>query len=328
MDRWAVRYAGRASFVCACCDGPGLAETFASELHLRHCLNVWVDRAGMPRWGQLGCQGFIICNGRGAVTCRATSAFLDVEGRAFRHVETLLGALLGDEGAGAGPGATVAAGTVPPGATCEVHSLANRPDLNGIVVTCVEAPDAATGGRCLVRTADGRGMKIRPANLRIVERRASRGGCGGCDCGDGNRSCDREAGTPARGEKTGGKRKAAAGTAAEDPAAEEDAREAARARAAPPVAGPAPPRPPAKREAFKGGMSLGVCANDRCLCADCECGKGCTCNVASREVEQADTCEPCTDFRRQKAAGGAAAAPAPACTPGGSAAADAPSARK
>ena len=45
--------------------------------------------------------------------------------------------------------------------------------------------------------------------------------------------------------------------------------------------------PVVKKEAFKGGISLGVCANDKCLCAECECGAGCTCNVTEEE-----TCEP------------------------------------
>ena len=65
-----------------------------------------------------------------------------------------------------------------------------------------------------------------------------------------------------------------------------------------PPAGPAPVAAVTKKEAFKGGVSLGVCANALCLCAECECGKGCTCNVG----DNSDTCEPCTDFRAAKAA--------------------------
>ena len=42
--------------------------------------------------------------------------------------------------------------------------------------------------------------------------------------------------------------------------------------------------PPLKKEAFKGAISLGVCANDLCMCADCECGLGCTCNVSEAET--------------------------------------------
>ena len=32
-----------------------------------------------------------------------------------------------------------------------------------------------------------------------------------------------------------------------------------------------PGAPPSKKEAFKGGISLGVCANALCLCGECEC---------------------------------------------------------
>jgi len=320
MDRWAVRYAGRASFVCACLDGSQLAETFASELRLAHCRNVWVDSAGMPRWGQLGCQGFIVCDGRGAVTCRATSAFLDVDDRAFRDVEARLEALVGDGGEG---GHAAAAAAIYPGAVCEVHSLVQRPDLNGLRVTCV----GAAGGRCLVRIADGPTMKIRPSNLKIVDlvderAKRQRGGCGECNCGDKEKSaCDEETGAE---KGTDGTREAEAGTTEKGLAVQEDdASEAARVRKVPPVADPAAPvadlevkRPamPAKREAFQGVLSLGVCANDLCFCADCECGRGCTCNVASQEVEQQESCDPCTDFRREKkVAGGGAPAAAPSC---------------
>jgi len=45
-----------------------------------------------------------------------------------------------------------------------------------------------------------------------------------------------------------------------------------------------PGGPPLKKEAFKGAISLGVCANDLCMCADCECGRGCTCNVSEAET--------------------------------------------
>lgn len=317
MDRWAVRYAGRASFVCACCDGPGLAETFASELRLRHCTNVWVDRAGMPSWGQLGCQGFIVCDGRGAVTCRATSAFLDVEGRAFEHVETLLEALLSDGGGGSGD-APAAAAAIRPGAVCELHSLVARPDLNGCRVVCVKPAGDASGGRCIVRTAEGRGMKVKPANLRIVDP-AAQGCCGG-GCSDEKMpsqktSCDQKASCDEAG--CGEKRKADEERLEAKGKNAREAPEAVRAKVAPPAVDPAEPRPavPAKREAFKGGMSLGVCANDLCFCADCECGRGCTCNVASKEVEQADTCDPCTDFRRQKKAAGGGGGGAPAAEP-------------
>lgn len=48
-----------------------------------------------PRWGQLGCNGFIVLDADGGVACRATAAYLDVGERAFAHVESLLDGMLG-----------------------------------------------------------------------------------------------------------------------------------------------------------------------------------------------------------------------------------------
>jgi|TARA_B110000196_G_C20542296_1_gene384956 hypothetical protein len=76
MDRWALKYAEHCTFVVACCAGKELAEQFASELRLRHCLNVWVDDDDMPKWGQLGCQGFIVGDSRHSIVCKSTSAFM------------------------------------------------------------------------------------------------------------------------------------------------------------------------------------------------------------------------------------------------------------
>ena len=65
------------------------------------------------------------------------------------------------------------------------------------------------------------------------------------------------------------------------------------------------PAKPEKREIFVGGLSIGTCANDLCLCPECECGASCQCNIADVE-----TCEPCTVFRQSVAATAGAAAPA------------------
>ena len=54
--------------------------------------------AGLPNWGQLGCQGFIILDGQGSVVCKTTPAFMEVEDLAFRYVETILGSLLSSRG--------------------------------------------------------------------------------------------------------------------------------------------------------------------------------------------------------------------------------------
>ena len=127
MDRWAQQYGDECTFVVACCDGMQLAQTFASELKLQHVLNVWCDPRSMPRWGQLGCQGFIVGDGRHSVVCKRTVAFMEVREIAFRHCETLVDALIGKDSAPS----LASLATLHPGAIVRLHSLSAKPELNG-----------------------------------------------------------------------------------------------------------------------------------------------------------------------------------------------------
>ena len=57
----ADKYKDRVRFVCGCA-GLGLAKEFGRQLRLRHCSLTYIkdmQRNG-PKWGQLGCNGFII----------------------------------------------------------------------------------------------------------------------------------------------------------------------------------------------------------------------------------------------------------------------------
>lgn len=324
MDRWALQYRGQCTFVVACCDGKQLAQTFASELRLENVLNVWVDDASMPTWGQLGCQGFIIGDGRHSVVCKSTVAFMEVRELAFRHCETLVDALIGSDG----PSLSSLA-THHPGARVRLHSLSVKPELNGAHAIILEAASAANNERCAVQLRDGRSLLVKRTNLATADSTSSGveccgGGCGGC-ADDGE---DRVRNDDSQAEATKPTPDPAVAAAAARPlqAAERKladashelleasalhmparmlrslqereavarkelaaAQAAARAVSAPAVAEAAAP---VKKEAFKGGISLGVCANALCLCAECECGRGCTCNVTEEE-----TCEPCTEFR-------------------------------
>lgn len=94
MDAWAKRYGDSAAFVCVSCAGPQLATQFGNQQRLQHCHNTWVDHDDMPTWGQLGCNGFIILDSSHSVVCKASRAYLEVREQAFRHVETLLSALV------------------------------------------------------------------------------------------------------------------------------------------------------------------------------------------------------------------------------------------
>tara|TARA_B110001452_G_C15228730_1_gene425757 strand:- start:1356 stop:2195 length:840 start_codon:yes stop_codon:yes gene_type:complete len=94
MDAWAKRYGDSAAFICVSCAGPQLATQFGNQQRLQHCHNTWVDQDDMPTWGQLGCNGFIILDSSHSVVCKASRAYLEVREQAFRHVETLLSALI------------------------------------------------------------------------------------------------------------------------------------------------------------------------------------------------------------------------------------------
>lgn len=204
MDRWALKYKDQCSFVCVGCAGSDLAEAFASELKLRHCHNVWVDEDSMPSWGQLGCSGFIVCDQRHSVVCKSTSAFMEVRQLAFKHVDTLVEAML------VGSSSAAAIGTQPyPGLLVELHSL-TKAELNGTQAIVLEAASAATGERTVVQTRDGRKLKIKPTNLRPMNAEAAEDGCGEGGCGEGG--CDKGGcgtggcGTGGCGEVGGGER--------------------------------------------------------------------------------------------------------------------------
>lgn len=322
-----MQYGDQCTFVIACCDGPQLAVTFASELQLEHCVNVWLDRGSMPTWGQLGCQGFIVGDGRHSVVCKSTVAFMEVRELAFRHCETLVDALLGREGVPSLPSLA----TIHPGARVRLHSLSTKPELNGADAIVLEAPTAASGERCTVQLRDGHALRIKPDNLvnrstgQLGQEGCCGGGCGACDedrdcaanSGEGEADqADADAADPCR---AAAKKLAQASherleaeamhmparmlrslqlreAKARDELAAAQAAAAADGMTILPVAEAAAPL---KKEAFKGGISLGTCVNTLCLCADCECGVGCTCNVSD-----AETCEPCTEFRAQRAKAG------------------------
>ena len=103
MDEWASgKYSGRVAFVCVSLAGPELASTFVKELKLSESTVIaYTDEN--PAWGQLGCGGFIVYDGDGRIASRKTAAYLEVRGRAFKDVESLLDSLL--EGANPGEGA-------------------------------------------------------------------------------------------------------------------------------------------------------------------------------------------------------------------------------
>uniref|UniRef100_A0A7S2MSZ7 Hemerythrin-like domain-containing protein n=1 Tax=Haptolina brevifila TaxID=156173 RepID=A0A7S2MSZ7_9EUKA len=145
MDAWAASYGSSVAFICVSCAGPQLATQFGNELMLKNCYNTWADEDDMPSWGQLGCNGLIVIDGADSVVCQASPAYLEVKNAAFRHVETLLDALLRSK-----PAPKMMSGRVDPsiGGHCAevrfgadnidvveevliVTGLSSRPELNG-----------------------------------------------------------------------------------------------------------------------------------------------------------------------------------------------------
>jgi len=155
MDAWQAQYGSAVAFVCVSCAGPQLASQFGNELKLQHCFNTWADEDDMPTWGQLGCNGLIVIDGSDVVVCKASPAFLEVKQAAFRHVETLLTALIESkpapamksgrvDGSVGGACATVRFGADVGAEEVIVGGLASRPELNG------------KRGRVLSEAANGR----------------------------------------------------------------------------------------------------------------------------------------------------------------------------
>lgn len=153
MDVWAGRYGSRAAFICVSCAGSGLAEQFGNELRLSKCTLTYAEQG--PRWGQLGCSGFIVLDGTQRVVCAASSAYLEVRDLAFKHVEALLDALLE-------PDAALPA--VCPGQFVRLRGL-SKAELNGQRGVCVSAPgDEGRLGVQLLR--GGKQVSVKLANVR------------------------------------------------------------------------------------------------------------------------------------------------------------------
>ena len=157
MDRWSIKYSGKAVFVCVGCAGGQLATQFAKELRLKNCHITYVDQANGPRWGQLGCSGFIVLNGAGKVLSKCTSAFMEVRELAFAHVEALVDALVD----GHAPPA------VCPGQQVVLHGL-SKAELNGQKGLCVGSVDGETGRFQVQMMRGGKRLAVKPANARLL----------------------------------------------------------------------------------------------------------------------------------------------------------------
>lgn len=304
------------------CAGPELAETFGKRLKLKHCMISYVQQADMPRWGQLGCQGFIILDSSGSVACETTPAFMEVEGLAFKYVEMALSALLSKK----------SIPEVGPGTIVHIKDSLQTPGLAGLPAMCISPENS--DGKCEVALRYGKTLWIHRTSLISKEEEIS-GDCDrGCkgneraasECCKKKKSCDNDRSTACAGD--------CAATSKESFAAALEA-SADKVNQACLAVGVGIDQPAdalhalqlemvvAKTEfkamladakqILEGDARLtkfsinGPCTNGLCLCAVCECGITCRCNIA--DVKDTDTCEKCVDFRAKKKAAAEAVGP-------------------
>jgi len=305
-----------------------LAKEFGMSLKLKHCTISYVEEADMPRWGQLGCQGFIILGPSGNVVCETTPAFMEVEGLAFRYVEMVLSSLLASKPVPAvGPGMAV-------------HINDSQLEWHGRLALCLTPENS--DGECQVSLGRGKTLWIKKTSLVARGQDndcgdsesesesdcepASAGECGASDC------CKNRGGCGGGGYADSCAARSKEALAAELEASAEkvtqtclavsdgahlpaDALEALKLQMVAAKKNFKAVLADAKKT-LEGDMRLtklslnGPCTNELCLCAVCECGTNCRCNMA--DVKDSDTCEKCVDFRAKKKAAAEAAAAAAA----------------
>jgi hypothetical protein len=142
-----------------------MARQFVAELQLDHCTVGWIgDRGDMPRWGQLGCNGFIVMDGERNVVSKATTPFLQMRGLAFDHVENLLDAMLAGDVL---PSVCVGQCVV---LVDDVHDSSKR-GKQGVVIAAAD-PNVAGDARCTVFVVSPGGggsmARVDPAQLCVL----------------------------------------------------------------------------------------------------------------------------------------------------------------
>jgi len=157
----------------------------ADRLRLTDCTVGFCSDSQMPRWGQLGCNGFIVLDGSSQqrVVSRATAPFNTVQSLAFRHVEALIDAMIA--------GRTIPA--VCPGQVVRLAGLQKASGLNNQLGLCVDTQQ--TNGRFPIQLLQaGRVIAVEGPNLAVVadpqaaiqamnQSNSDTGQSGGCDSG-------------------------------------------------------------------------------------------------------------------------------------------------
>jgi hypothetical protein len=171
MEHWARGPLGRGvDFLCICVDTLQTAQTFQRLFQFQGCVNGWIPSPqAMPSFGQLGCSGFVVLDGKGGCASRKTQAFLQHGEAAFAALEALLSKLLPAAPTAAASAAASAAAAqangYAPGSTLLLEGLKSDPSLNGARVR-VLGFDTASGRFSVALEADAaRVLAVRPCSL-------------------------------------------------------------------------------------------------------------------------------------------------------------------
>lgn len=165
MEQWAsgpLATAG-ANFLAICVDSQECARMFHKLFNFKNCVNGWISHPSlMPDYGQLGCSGFIVLDGKGKCASRKTVSLLENGPEAaFMDVETLLTKLLP---------VVPSMGPIPSGHGYQVGSvllldgLKGEPTLNGRKVV-VEGFITASGRFSVKLVGGERMLSVLPCSL-------------------------------------------------------------------------------------------------------------------------------------------------------------------
>lgn len=185
MNSWAKSQNYDCNFLCICVLGDRNASSLAREMgkesQLTHCVNGFIDnQAGMPQYGQLGCQGFIVLDSKHQVVSRSTSPFMQVREMAFKHVEALIAALC----AGRPPP------KVCPGEFVElIEAPPELPKLLGQQAICIAQKEDLVNLAFVSGSYRGKQLQVPASKVRKLEEDDDEdmpsGGCDQGPCGTG-----------------------------------------------------------------------------------------------------------------------------------------------
>mmetsp|Transcript_37225 Transcript_37225/g.89505 ORF Transcript_37225/g.89505 Transcript_37225/m.89505 type:complete len:323 (-) Transcript_37225:260-1228(-) len=187
MNAWAQQFPD-VQFLCVCvvAGNMALAREMGAMSKLTHCVNGVVERnEEMPSYGQLGCSGFMVVDSGFKVQAPCTSSFMQVRELAFKHVETVVDAVLKKQ----------AIPSVCPGEFADIISHHDGKVSDNVVCLGLE------GDMVVVASLRSKQVtKVLPTNLRKVDpdgtesdedysegqgQACGPGGCGPGACGPG-----------------------------------------------------------------------------------------------------------------------------------------------